>query len=390
MINVWNPRRLPIALWLVSGLLTLAVSACGTSKSASSNAGSSAAASSPSSSATSSAGLTQAKANVDAHIQPPSSIGATIPIGKAIPKGKVIAYVDCGAPACTNQGNGLKEAASVLGWTVKVVQAQPTPAAVQAAMDQVIRIHPDAVVSAGLSKTQYPNQFGQLLSMHIPIVTSTGLEKTGEGGTTLNIQDVNDVIKATSLLADKTVVDMNASGEIGVVYLTGFPLPKFYTDGYVAEVHRVCLNCTVQTINIDPTSIGKDAPQKLADFLRANPNIQHVFFGYDALALGLPAAVAGSGISMPKTYSYSPDQSGVAALQTGERTAAVPQPYHEIGWQWADGLARIFTGRPVSETGHVPAWVLWSKGYNNLPTTTNDPVIIPAYQAQYKKLWGIA
>jgi ribose transport system substrate-binding protein len=335
------------------------------------------------------AGLAQAKANVQAHIKPPTEIGPTVPIGKPIPKGKLLVYVNCGAVACTNQGKGLEAAAKVLGWTVKTVQAQPTPQSIQAAMDEAIRLKPDAVLSAGLSAALYPNQLAKLNAMKVPIITSTGLEPTGVGGTTFNAEPPAEVNVATSLLADKTVVDMKGTGEIGVVYLTGYPLPKLYTDNYVARVKKICPTCTTKSINIQPTSIGKDAPQLLANFLRANSNISHLFLSYDALGLGLPAAVKGAGVSLPKIYAYSPDASGIQALRDGTETAATPQPYNEIGWQWADALARIYTGGSVADSQHFPRWVLWSKEYNNLPPTNDNPIIVQGYQQQYEKLWGL-
>lgn len=335
------------------------------------------------------AGLAEAKASVEAHIKPPTEIGPTVPIGKPIPKGKLLVYVNCGAVACTNQGLGLESAAQVLGWTVKTVQAEPTPESIQAAMDEAIRLKPDAVVSAGLSAALYPNQLAKLNAMKVPVITSTGLEPTGVGGTTFNAQPPAEVSVATSLLADKTVVDMEGTGEIGVVYLTGYPLPKIYTDAYVARVKEICPICTTKSIDIAPTSIGKDAPQLLANFLRANPEISHIMLSYDALGLGLPAAVKGAGVSMPKVYSYSPDASGIQALMDGTQTAAVPQPYSEIGWQWADSLARIYTGGDVKDSQHFPRWLLWGEEYDNLPSTTDNPVIVEGYQEQYQKLWGI-
>jgi ABC-type sugar transport system substrate-binding protein len=362
----------------IASVMAISLAACGGSSSGDSSGGK-----------VDKAGLAAAKSSVEKHVKPPTEIGPTVPIGKAIPKGKLLVYVNCGAVACTNQGKGLESAAKVLGWTVKTVQAQPTPESIQSAMDEAIRLKPDAVVSAGLSAAQYPKQLAKLTAMKVPIITSTGLEPTGVGGTTFNAQPPAEVNVATSLLADKTIVDMKGEGEIGVVYLTGYPLPKIYTDAYVARVQKICPGCTTKSINIQPTSIGKDAPQKLANFLRANPKISHIMLSYDALGLGLPTAVKGAGVSMPKVYSYSPDASGIQALQDGTETAATPQPYSEIGWQWADALARIYTGGKVADSQHFPAWVLWGKEYNNLPKTTDNPVIVQGYQQQYEKLWGI-
>jgi ABC-type sugar transport system substrate-binding protein len=380
----WLRSRSLIAL-VVAALVALPVAACGSDDDDAGDGGSGAA----TSQAASNPQLEEAKKSVDAHIEPPTEIGPTEPIGKPIPKGKKIVYVNCGAEACTNQGKGLESAAKVLGWTVQTIQAQPTPQSVQAAMTEAVRRNPDAVVSAGFSRALYARQIDEMNEKKIAVITSTGMEPTGEGGTTFNAEPPAEASVATSLLADKTTVDLDGKGEVGAVYLTGYPLPKVYTDAYVARLKQVCPDCSVKTINIQPTSIGKDAPQKIANFLRANPNVKAIMLSYDALGIGLPAAIKAAGLKMPKVYSYSPDAPGIQALQSGDTTAATPQPYNEIGWLWADALARYFTGGDVKDSQHFPRWVLWSKDYDNLPTQANSPVIVDGYQQQFKKLWGI-
>jgi ABC-type sugar transport system substrate-binding protein len=384
MRTTWLRSRSPIAL-AVAAAVALPIAACGSSNDDSSGGGSQKA----TTQAATDPQLAEAKKSVDEHIKAPTAIGPTVPIGKPIPKGKKIVYVNCGAEACTNQGKGLESAAKVLGWTVQTIQAQPTPQSVQAAMTEAVRRNPDAVVSAGFSRALYSRQIDEMTKKKIAVITSTGMEPTGEGGTTFNAEPPAEASVATSLLADKTTVDLGGKGEVGAVYLTGYPLPKVYTDAYVARLKAVCPDCSLKTINIQPTSIGKDAPQKIADFLRANPNVKAIMLSYDALGIGLPAAIKAAGLKMPKVYSYSPDAPGIQALQSGDTTAATPQPYNEIGWLWADALARYFTGGNVADSQHFPRWILWSKEYNNLPTQANSPVIVAGYQDQFKKLWGI-
>jgi ABC-type sugar transport system substrate-binding protein len=367
-----------------------AVAACGSSSDDNNNDASASASGSGTTAATSDPGLAEAKKSLEQHIKSPTSIGPTKPIGKPIPKGKQLVYVNCGAEACTNQGKGLQQAAKVLGWSVQVIQSQPTPQAVQASMTEALRRKPDAVISAGFSRALYARQIDQMTKAKIAVITSTGLEPTGVGGTTYNAEPPDEASRAMSDLADKTVVDLGGKGQIGAVYLTGYPLPKIYTDAYVARVKQVCPKCTIKSIDIQPTSIGKDAGEKIANFLRANPDMKAVTLSYDALGLGLPAAVKGAGLQMPKVYSYSPDAPGIQALKAGETTAAVPQPYNEIGWLWADALARHWTGGDVKDSQFFPNWVIWSKDYNNLPSDTKNPVIVEGYQDQFKKLWGIS
>jgi ribose transport system substrate-binding protein len=336
-------------------------------------------------------GLAAAKENVEAHAKPPVKIGPSVPIGKPIPKGKTLVFINCGAPACALMGASFKEAGSALGWKVEEIQSQPTPQAVQAAFSEALRRNPDGVVSTGFGKELYQRQLAELNKRKIPVFSGTGTDESSfdpSRGITLEPEPPTTVAEATQLLADKTIVDANAKGEVGSVLLTGYPIVKLYTEAYEQQIKKNCPDCTVKRLTVDPTSIGKDAGQKIANFLRANPNMGSVFLSYDALGLGLKTAVANVGGKMPKTYSWAPDEPGVQALQSGERTASVPLGYNETAWQWADGFARIFTGRDVRESQKWAGFVLWSKDYRNVPDRAKNPPYIPAYQEQFKTLWG--
>jgi ribose transport system substrate-binding protein len=330
-----------------------------------------------------------AKAKVDAHITA-DRIGPSTPIDEQIPSGKRIAYVNCGAPACANFEKSFKAGAAVLGWKVDTIAAQPTPPSVQAAFDEAIRRKPDAVVSMGLGRSLYAKQLDELAELKIPVMSNTGSEESGEGGITFEPLGPKASAAAAGVLADKTVVDLGGKGEVGIVLLGGYPVVKTYTEGYENELKAACPDCTVKRIEIQPTSLGKDAPQKIANFLRANPNVEALYISYDLLASGLPAAAKAAGVSVPKTYSFGPDQPGIQALQNGERTAALIEPYNELSWQIVDALARTFTGRDVQESQPSQNLTVLSNDFDNVPKTADPfPAVVQGYQEQYKKLWGV-
>ena len=114
----FGPRRL--APLCATGVAVLCVSACG------SGANSNSAGSARPSAAASSGDLAALRATVDAHTSA-SRIGPTVPIGKAVPAGKHLVYVNCGQPACLLVDSSLTAAAKVLGWSVTTINAQPTP-----------------------------------------------------------------------------------------------------------------------------------------------------------------------------------------------------------------------------------------------------------------------
>jgi ribose transport system substrate-binding protein len=318
-------------------------------------------------------------------------IGPTQPVGKPIPKGKTIVYVNCGQPACTNQGTAFKEAANVLGWKVQEIQALPTPEKVQAAFAEALRRKPDGIWSAGFGRVLYARQLDEAKQMKIPVMSVTGNEETGQGGIAFEPLGPKEAAKATAVLADKAIADMGGEGQAGSVLLGGYPIVKTYTEGYENEIKSACPKCSVKRLEIQPTDLGKDAAQKIANFIRANPKMKSLFYSYDLMGSGVPAAAKGAGVTVPKTYSWAPDAPGLQALKTGERTASDIMPYNELSWQVADAFARLFTGGDVSASQPLQNVQVVSNDFKNVPAKAQPfPSSVPDYQSQFKSLWGLS
>jgi ABC-type sugar transport system substrate-binding protein len=246
------------------------------------------------------------------------------------------------------------------------------------------------VASAGFGRSLYPKQLDELKQMGIPVMSITGTEETGEGGIAFEPLGPKRAAEATAVLADKAIADMGGEGEAGSVLLGGYPIVKDYTKGYTDEIKSACPKCTVKQIEIQPTSLGKDAPQKIANFLRANPNIKSLFLSYDLLGSGLPAAAKGAGVTVPKTYSWAPDAPGLQDLKTGARTASVLMPHPELAWQIIDAFARTFTGRDVSESQTLQKLLIVGKDNNNVPAKAEPfPSSVPGFEEQFMSLWGV-
>jgi ribose transport system substrate-binding protein len=374
-------------------VIALALAACGSSSSSSSASSSGSSSSTSGASSASGANLAALRQTLATYSAAPTTIGPTVPIKKPIPTGKHIVYINCGAEACTLQGDGLAAAAKELGWTVTDIIAQPTPQGIQNAFQQAITDHPAAIASAGFDTFEFPHQLAEIQAMHIPFVSSTGQAPTGTSGVTMQVTPVGNLAASPTseeagmrVLADKTVLDAGGKGDIGLVLLTGYLGVKYYTEAYQAEVTKVCPACTTTTLDVAPTAIGTTASSTIASWLRANPNIHFVYLSYADLGTGLPEAIKAAGATVPALYSYAPTQPGMAQLQNGQVRAALAQPQNEIGWQWADALARVFTGQAVDDS--FQRWMIWSKDYNNVPSQQVAPPVVADYQAQYKKLWG--
>jgi ribose transport system substrate-binding protein len=389
-VRLW-PRR----AWAASAVAALAigVAACGSSSSSSGGSvGSNAAAtSSGSSGGGGSASTAAASAIVNAHIKDPASIGPTVPVGKPIPTGKRVVYINCGPEGCTRVGAGLTAAGKALGWSVTTltVGAEGTPQAIQAQLDQAIRLHPDAVVAASIPVVAFQREAAQLQAMHIPLILVFGTEPVG-GPVSADLFDLAYLEKIARTEAAKTAVDIGCKGTVAGTILTGFGTVEHYVPAYLNEVKRLCPAVNTLTMNVNPATLGNTDGTNMANFLRANAGVKALLLGYDGMGGDLLTAAKSAGITLPNVYSLNTVAQGLQEAKAGQIKAQVPLDYTVAGWQAADALARTFTGQSAAPDDSIENTVIWSNDYHNIPNVAAGqlPPAVANYQAQFMKLWG--
>jgi ribose transport system substrate-binding protein len=337
-------------------------------------------------------GLAYAEGKVEEASTPPPEIGPQEPVAKPIPKGKKITYVNCGQLVCDYAEETLKEASQLLGWSLKAISTDGTPQQIQAAYEAVVTEEPDGVASLGMSEEFFPKQLQEMDDKDIPFVSAFGTIPE-EGAMKLQIlQDEVDGKRETGpamrLLADKAIVDSKGKGEIGIIVLTGYPTIEGFKEEFEAELTENCPECSSQSLDIPATAIGTTSDTQIVNFLRANPGIESIFLTYEGLVTDLKGAADTAGIPMPRVYSWSPAGTGFEALRTGLSTAGVPQGDPEVGYQFADAFARIFTGESPQEDKKFTRFTLWCKDCGNPPPAGDNPPTIENYKEQFEELWA--
>ena len=247
-------------------------------------------------------------------------------------------------------------------------------------------------MTSGFAIEQYPKQAKELNELEIPILSNTGTDPSTFNpaeGVTLQTQEPQIVATAAALMADQALINAGGEGEFAAVNLTGYPSVAIQVKGFEEEIEAKCPECSVKRLEGQPTSLGKDAPTIVTNFLRANPGVKGIYFGYDGIALGLQAALKGAGVTPPDTYAWAPDEPGVEELRNGEKTGAVPLGQPENGWQMADAMIRLNTGGNVEDSEPWGPYVLWAPEFENIPATPPNPAPNPEFREEFQELWGL-
>jgi len=324
--------------------------------------------------------------------QRPTSIGITTPVGKTIPKGKVVDFIQCGVPACVVEGDILESATNLLGWKLVRINAGTSPQQIADAYQQAITNKPNAVIGSGFARALFNSEVNTLSSMHIPVLEAFVGDSTGDGLTGVVGGPVNNSIQGKEVADYILAKTASKSATIGAVVPSGFPNMIQENSSFDAEIQKQCPKCTVKLLTVPVTSIGTDLTTRISSFLTANPNISYLWDGYDDMVTGLPTALKGSGITSVKVATIS--MNGTVAADIGQNdyvTTAIGTSFPEVYWREIDLLARYFTSVSYSVDLNDATLPFWTITSSDLPSDASSVTFanVVSYKAQFEKLWGI-
>lgn len=330
-----------------------------------------------------------AKANEEFE-ERPTTVGIEKPVGKPIPKGKTIDFIQCGVPACKTEGELFEAAAGELGWTIKSINAGTTPEEIKAAYDQAVKDEPDAVLGSGYPRVLFEPEIAQLKAKNIPLIEFFVEEEAGNGITAviggIGTTEFQGKMMADYILAHSTDEEM----EIGSVNAKGFETVTATIENVAKTVEAECPGCSIKTLEAPLTSIGKDLPQRIASFLTANPGIEWTTVGYNDMVTGLPTALKGAGVEDANLTTVNINTSIAPYLANDEYLqATVGTSFPEVYWRGIDLLARLFAGVDYAEDEDDSTLPYWTITKESLPTTEEEFAVVEDYESQFKKLWGV-
>jgi len=357
-------------------ILTVLLSACGSGKSADT---SSPAASGP--------GLKAANQLLHQYSTPPADIGITEPVGAPIPRGKKIGFIQCPVSSCQVIADSLEQAATSLGWSVSAIKTSGTPDNLQAAFNQAIREGVDAVAYTGFPRSSFDAQIKQLAAQGKPVAACCITEPVKDG-IIYNIRGHDTAELEGKIMAAYAATHSKSGDEAAFVSFPVYPVLEAVQNGWEAAMHEFAPGVHTRDLEVSLSDVGVSVPQKVVNFLRANPKVSTLSFATDDLVLGVPQALKAAGLADKVTIiGKDAGPTNLKYIKDGQQAMSIPSPNNELGYYLVDSLARTFAG-VSTEPGNVPdPLVIWSK--DNAPDNVNKPTVTD-FRAQFEKLWALA
>ncbi|MFI2203367.1 substrate-binding domain-containing protein [Streptomyces sp. NPDC020192] len=311
--------------------------------------------------------------------------------GPGAVSGKTVVYV---AQTMTNPGvagvaDGVREAASVIGWNVRVIDAGGSPSGVQAAMSEAVSLRPSGIVIGGFDPGSTSQQVDRANAAGIPLVGWHAVASPGPSRRPELFTNVTTRVEDVARISAQWIIS-HSNGRAGVVLFTDASIP--FARNKSELIRKELATCSGVRLlayeNIPIPDASSRTPREISSLLSRFRNrwthsvaINDLYFA-DAAPAFRAAGRQGSGPPF-NIGAGDGDPSAFQRINSGQYQAAtVPEPLSQQAWQIVDEFNRAFSGRPAS--GYV-APVHVSTAANSAGATAWDP---PGYREAYRRIWG--
>ncbi|WP_298234976.1 substrate-binding domain-containing protein [uncultured Azohydromonas sp.] len=312
--------------------------------------------------------------------------------GPAAARGKTVVLLaeDLRNGGIVGLAQGVREASSRIGWTVKVINAGGTPAGRAKALADALAARPDGLVFAGADARENGAGLEPFRTASIPVVGWHAGPAPGPiAGTPVAMNITTDPLEVARVTAMAAIAQ--SDGRAGVVVFTdsnfGIAMAK---ANAMAEIIRACARCKL--LEVRDLAIAKAAehmPRVTRELLDRHGSawthalaINDIYFDY---ALPVLTGDGGQHLSLLSAGDGSPPAFQRIRARTFQ-TGTVAEPLLLQGWQAVDELNRLFSHQPVS--GFVaPAHLVTpdNVAFDGGPQLRYDPD--NGYREAYARIW---
>ncbi|MFF5805170.1 substrate-binding domain-containing protein [Streptomyces sp. NPDC012746] len=304
--------------------------------------------------------------------------------------GKSLVYV---AQTMTNPGvagvaKAVEEAAQSIGWSVRVIDGEGTPAGIQAALSQAVTLKPSGIVIGGFDPKLTSGQVARAEAAGIPLVGWHALSSPGPSTSPRLFTNVTTKVEEVARASADWVI-ARSGGNAGVVVFTDDSIPFAGTKSKLIE-QRLAACPGVRLLahaNIPIPDASRRTPQEVSSLLSRfrkdwtySVAINDLYFD-DAAPAFRAAGRPGAGPPF-NIGAGDGDPSAFRRINSEQfQAATVPEPLSQQGWQIVDEFNRAFAGGPAS--GYVAPVHIATAG-NSKGATSWDP---RGYREAYEKIW---
>ena len=252
---------------------------------------------------------------------------------------------------------GVQEAATILGWTVKVFDATGSPAGRDRAATAALAARPDALIVVGADARDMQARLAPFAERKLPVVGwHVGPRPGPVSGSPVAMNITTDPVHVARVTAMAAVI--GSGGKAGVVVFTDSTFDIATAKSQVmAEIVRGCAGCVLLEVRDVPISRAAElVPGVTRELLERHGArwthalaINDIYFDY-----AVPEITRARRAEDSLSLLSAGDGSTAAFMRLRAKVfqvATVAEPLTLHGWQLVDEVNRLIAGAPV--TGYV-------------------------------------
>lgn len=381
-------RRRGTAL-VLSAVLALSITACGSDDDASPSAGTNDA-------ATTAAETSGVSAEVVERVEQASTPATEIKVVQEglkpfDPKpGAKIVNISCDVSivGCNSISNGIKAGIETLGYDYERCDVGKSPDGPNRCFTTAINAKPDVIIINAIGVAGAADGYAAAEKAGIPVVALFTGDPEGAGGVAVQV-GVDGCTQQGQLVADAIAVQSGGKADVLFAGEKSQGCSVARLAGFEERLPESCEGCSSKVVQFNAATMQESLPQQLQAELNQNPDLNWIVGVFDSAAL-----IAGTQIQQ----AGKQDQISVAGmdadpanveimLNKGVQKLDVAFAFAETPWAAADAAARVYSGVDVPKGIPANIFLVTQENTDQLPDTKvwNGP---EDYQAQFKALWN--
>jgi ribose transport system substrate-binding protein len=285
---------------------------------------------------------------------------------------------------------GVQEAVRAIGWRLRILDGQATPAGRRSAMGTALRLRPDGIILGGFDAREQEPALQRADALGIPVVGwHAGPHPGPDRRHHLFTNIATDPGLVAQLAARYVIADSGGKAQVVIVEDPSFSI-AMYKAAVMAREIRSCHGCRVLDVIDTPIAHAEiRMPVIVLSLLhRFGPRFRYLMTINGAYITGSSAGLQGAGRkgdAPPFAVAAGDgDASEFARIRADAyQRASIADPLYLQGWQLIDELNRARAGRPPS--GYVAPPRLITRA--DVPSgSVFDPP--SGYRQRYLKIWG--
>jgi ribose transport system substrate-binding protein len=324
--------------------------------------------------------------------RPPSRIQVDGELPKRPPAGKKVVFLQCELPACERYIPGVKSAAAALGWSAKIeVFKNANPGA---GLQQAINERPDYIAITGIPIVALKPQLKAAADAGIPVISCATPDKPAPGGYAIQCGGTLQI--DADYVGRWMINDSGGKAHVVAVTIPQFPVLNTETDWLKRNLRARCSGCSYDQLDVTVQEVGGGAvPQKLVAFLQSHPDVNYVYFTFNDLTRGVPAALRTAGLTDKVKLVGAAGDASIMREIGSTQAAWTIAPNVYSAWVMFDAMARLSVGERLdgdyaTSVYASPTWVVDSAASAKRLAPTNYDWYGPeGFEEQFKALWRV-